>query len=152
MVQETWVHSQVTSYQTLLKWYLIPPCLTLSNIRYVSKIKWSNLRKGVAASPTPQCSSYWKRSLLVALNYGRQLYCTLQMIIFELIHSPAPISWYNFDILFTLNFKQPISSLSSFLTINFEWDQLIYKREMEKIKIKIWQFSFIFVLYKWIGR
>ena len=26
----------------LLKWYLMPPCLTLSNIRYVSRVKWSN--------------------------------------------------------------------------------------------------------------
>ena len=25
-----------------LKWYLIPPCLTLSNIRYISRVKWSN--------------------------------------------------------------------------------------------------------------
>ena len=40
------------------KWYLIPPCLTLSIIRYVSKIKWSNPRKGVAPSPTPRCCSY----------------------------------------------------------------------------------------------
>ena len=40
------------------KWYLIPPCLTLSNIRYVSRIKWSNPGKGGAPSPTPQCSSY----------------------------------------------------------------------------------------------
>ena len=23
------------------KWYLIPPCLTLSNIRYLSRVKWS---------------------------------------------------------------------------------------------------------------
>ena len=27
-----------------LKWYLIPPCLTLRDIRYVSRVKWSNLR------------------------------------------------------------------------------------------------------------
>ena len=40
------------------KCYLIPPCLTLSNIRYVSKVKWSNPGKGVAHSPTPWCSSY----------------------------------------------------------------------------------------------
>ena len=32
-----------------------------------------NTGKGVASSPTPQCSSYWKGSLLVALDYGRQL-------------------------------------------------------------------------------
>ena len=39
------------------KWYLIPPCLTLSIIWYGSRVKWSNLRKGVAP-PTPLCSSY----------------------------------------------------------------------------------------------
>ena len=60
--------------QRLLKWYSIPPCLTHSNIRYVSKVEWTNPGKGVAASPTSQCSSYWKESLLVALDYGRHLY------------------------------------------------------------------------------
>ena len=39
---------------------MIPPCLTLSNIRYVSRIKWSNPGKGVVPSPTYWCSSYWK--------------------------------------------------------------------------------------------
>ena len=38
----------------------MPPCLTLSNIRYVSRIKWSNPEKGVASSLTPRCSNYWK--------------------------------------------------------------------------------------------
>ena len=52
-----------------LKWYLIPPCLTLSNLRYISKVKWSNPGKWVAPSPIPH-SSYWKGSLLVALDYG----------------------------------------------------------------------------------
>ena len=56
--QETWVQSQVASYQRLLKWYLIPPCLTLSNKRYVSRVKWSNPGNGVASSPTSRCSSY----------------------------------------------------------------------------------------------
>ena len=56
MIRETGVQSQVASYQK--KWYLIPPCLTLSNIRYVSRVKWSNPQKGVAPSPTPRCSSY----------------------------------------------------------------------------------------------
>ena len=56
---------------------MIPPCLTLSNIRYVSRVKWSNPGKGVASSPTPRCSSYWKGSLLVALDYSRQRYRTL---------------------------------------------------------------------------
>ena len=53
-----------------LKWYLIPPCLTLSNIRYVSRVKWSNLGS----------SSYWKGSLLVTLDYGHQLCFTSQWI------------------------------------------------------------------------
>ena len=74
MIWETWVQSQVASYQRLLKWYMIPPCLTLSNIRYVSRVKWSNPGKGLALSSTPRCSSYWKGSLLVALDCGRQIY------------------------------------------------------------------------------
>ena len=31
-------------------------------------VKWSNPGKGVAPSPTSRCSSYWKRSFLVALD------------------------------------------------------------------------------------
>ena len=41
-----------------LKWYLISPCLTLSNIRYVPRVNWSSLGKGVAPSSTLQCCSY----------------------------------------------------------------------------------------------
>ena len=76
MVRKIWVQFLVGPYQRIKKWYLIPPCLTLSKIRYVSRVKWSNSGKGVAPSPTPQCSSYLKGSLLVALDYGRQLYFT----------------------------------------------------------------------------
>ena len=54
-----------------LKWYLIPPCLTLSNIRYISRVKWSHTGKGVAPSPTFRCSSYWPSG---CLDYGHQLY------------------------------------------------------------------------------
>ena len=54
----------------------MPPCLTLSIIRYGSRVKWSNPGKGVAPSPTPWCSSYRKGSLRVTLDYGRQLYFT----------------------------------------------------------------------------
>ena len=57
--------------QRLLKWYLIPPCLSLSNIRYVSRVKWNNPMKGVALSPTPWCSRYWWRSHPDALDYSR---------------------------------------------------------------------------------
>ena len=40
-------------------WYLLPHCLTLSIIRYGSRVKWSNPGKGVVPSRTPRCSSYW---------------------------------------------------------------------------------------------
>ena len=55
------------------KWYLMPPCLTLSIIRYVSRVKRSKPEKEIATSPTLRCSSYWKGNLRVALSYGRQL-------------------------------------------------------------------------------
>ena len=71
------VQYQVESYQRLEKWYLIPPCSTPSIIRLVSRVKWSNPRKEVSPSPTPRCSSYWKGSFRVALDYSRQLYLTL---------------------------------------------------------------------------
>ena len=62
--------------QRLKKWYLIPPCLTLSNIRWESRVKLSNLGKGVVPSPTPRCSSYQKGGLWVTLDKGHQLYFT----------------------------------------------------------------------------
>ena len=35
------------------KLYLMPHCLTLSIIRYGSRVKWSNPGKGIVPSPTP---------------------------------------------------------------------------------------------------
>ena len=80
MVRETWVQTQVASYQRLKikNMVLDTSFLTLSNIRYVSRIKWSNPGKGVVLSPTSQSSIYWKGSLLVALDYSRQLYFILE--------------------------------------------------------------------------
>ena len=74
MARETWVQSQVESYQRLKKWYLMPPCLTLSIVRYGSRVKWSNPGKGVAPFPTLWCSSYRKGTFRVTLDYGHQLY------------------------------------------------------------------------------
>ena len=85
MIWKTWIQFQVESYQRLSKWYLIPLCLTLSNIRYISRVKWSNQRKGVAPSPTPRYSSYWKGSLLVALDYGCQLTYLWSVYLFKMI-------------------------------------------------------------------
>ena len=56
------------------------PCLTLSNIRYISRVKWSNPGKGVVPNCIPWCSSYWKGSLRVTLDYGHQLYLQLLYI------------------------------------------------------------------------
>ncbi len=61
MARETWVQSQVESYQRLKKWYLMLLCLTLSIIRYGSRVKWSNPGKGVAPSPKPWCIKLSKR-------------------------------------------------------------------------------------------
>ena len=41
--------------------------LNTQNYKVWIKGKWNNLKKGVAPSPTLWCSSYWKRSLWVAL-------------------------------------------------------------------------------------
>ena len=49
MAWETWVQSPVESYQRLKKWYWIPLCLTLSIIRCILRVKWSNPGKGVVA-------------------------------------------------------------------------------------------------------
>ena len=54
------------------KWYLIPPCLTLSIIRYLSRVKWVTPKKGTTPSSTLRCSSQWKGNHQVALDYGRQ--------------------------------------------------------------------------------
>ena len=48
----------------------------LNNQHYKVRIKGKveQSREGVAPSPTPWCSSIWKGSLRVTLDYGRQLY------------------------------------------------------------------------------
>ena len=47
MAREIGVQYQVGSKPKTQKKYLIAPCLTLSIIRYVSKVKWSNPEEGV---------------------------------------------------------------------------------------------------------
>ena len=100
MVRETRIQSQVESYQRFKKWYLMPPCLTLSIIRWGSRVKWINPGKGVAPSPTSRCSSYWKGSLRITLDYGRQLcfaysfkYLVLIQIIYTYMVSSIPIKY-----------------------------------------------------------
>ena len=73
IIREIRIQSQIEAYQRLKKWYLIPPCLTLSIIRYGSRVKWSNPRKEIAPFPRSWCCSFRKGNLRVTLNYGRPL-------------------------------------------------------------------------------
>ena len=77
--EETRVQSEVESYQRLKKWYLMPPCLTLSIIRYGSRVEWINPGNGLAPSSIPWCSSYRKGNLRVTFDYGRQIYFTYKV-------------------------------------------------------------------------
>ena len=65
MARETWVQSKVESYQRLKKWYLMPPYLTLSIIRFGSRVNLGNPGKGGTPFPTSWCSSYRKGSLRI---------------------------------------------------------------------------------------
>ena len=73
MTWETGIQSKVESHQKTPKWYLIPPCLTLSIIKYVWRVKWSNPGKVVTPSSACRCSRYWKGSLRITLEKGREL-------------------------------------------------------------------------------
>ena len=42
------------------KCYLMPPCFTLSIMKYGSRVKWGNPGNGVAPSPTPRCRAIEK--------------------------------------------------------------------------------------------
>ena len=70
--------------------------VTLSIIRYISRVKWRNSGKGVAPSPTLRCSSYWKRSFRVTLDYSRQLYLLYLLYdwLFRLNHHIAYIYYF----------------------------------------------------------
>ena len=64
---ETWVQSQVKSYQRLKKWYLMLPCLTLSIIRYGSRVKWSNPGKEAFGLPSTMVANF---TYLYIINEG----------------------------------------------------------------------------------
>ena len=54
MAWETWVQSQVESYQ----WYLMLPCLTLSIIRYGSRVVVVAIEKGAFGSPSTMVANF----------------------------------------------------------------------------------------------
>ena len=49
------------------------------------KDKWNNPGKDVAPPATPYCCSYWKGSLLVALNYGQSTHLLTYLLIYMCI-------------------------------------------------------------------
>ena len=74
MVQETGFQSQVKSYKK--KMVLDASLLNTQHYKAQNKGKWRYPGKGVAPSPTPWYSSYWKGSLQVTLNYDQLIYLT----------------------------------------------------------------------------
>ena len=62
-----------------LKMVLDTSLLNIQRCKVCIKVKVEQSRERSSASPTPRCSSYWKGSLLVALNYGCQLYVYISL-------------------------------------------------------------------------
>ena len=121
---ETGVQSQVESYQRLKKWYLMPPCLALSTIKWGSRVKRSNPVNGVAPSPTSRCSSYWKGGLRVTLD---PLLNGISTIVGYLTLNP--VFTYLFDIWIVNTFcryTQLKDQAVLFLTIQFSISQQSY--------------------------
>ena len=54
--------------------------LNIQHYKVWIKVKYSYPGKGVAPSPTPRCSSYWKGSPWVTLDYGCELYFYLLLV------------------------------------------------------------------------
>ena len=135
LARETRFQSQVKSYRRIKKWYLIPPCLTLSNIKYVSRVKWSNPGKEVVPSLTPQYSNYWKGSFLVALDYDRQLYNLLVSIILLRSLVSGRNWWMNLPKL-----SRALSDLSSIYIYIYIYIRL---RLVTRIAVSMW------LLYGW---
>ena len=89
VVWETRFNPRLSHIKDSKKWYLMLLCLTLSIIRYGSRIKRSYIENGVVPSPTLCCSSYWK---------GRLWSPTL--------HLKSEISHHSNNFLFTLFDKE----------------------------------------------
>ena len=58
------------------------------------KGKWNNSGEGVVPLPIPWCSSYWKRSLRVALDYGQPTNTTYIYIYIYIYISVATLAYF----------------------------------------------------------
>ena len=76
-----WVIPKSLKKKKKKKKYLIPLCLTLGIVKVWIKGIWGKPGKGLVPSPTPWCSSYWKGSLQVTLDYGWPTYIYIYIYI-----------------------------------------------------------------------
>ena len=129
MARETWVQSQVESYQRLKKWYLMPPCLALSIIRYGSRVKWSNPGKGVAPSPTPWCSKLSKRG---PSGHPRLWSPTLLTYIYMVIFFKDSVCCLLYSSMYKLDFDNRKLFWSNDLSKNFLIKWFLWKKSWRR--------------------
>ena len=96
----------------------MPPCLTLSIIRYGSRVKWSNPGKGVAPFPTHWCSKLSKREpsghprlwsptllttlhqfgtnnfLILSIRHSQSIYLSIYLCSYLSIYLSISVCWY----------------------------------------------------------
>ena len=133
------VQSQVESYQRLKKWYLMPPCLTLSTIKWGSRVKWNNPGNGVAPSPTSWCSSYCEGNLFGPYR----LRLPTLLTIYEIKYYSKILWLWNFNILMKLYmFTNGLGDLGSIpdcvipKTLKMVLDISLLNTQQHKIHIK----------------
>ena len=93
MIRETSVQSQAESNQTLKKKGSWCHLVWHSELYSMDRVKWSNPEKGLSPFPTPRCSSYWKGSLQVTLDEGRQIYFLL-IRNWKYVYKKNLLSWF----------------------------------------------------------
>ena len=92
--------------------YLILQCVKQVGIKYHFKVFGMTRAGNEPRFPpdhwrTLRCSSYWKRSLLVALDYGRQLYFTY--FVYKEMVDPRTLSSFISSFLFLFSLNKPLS-------------------------------------------
>ena len=101
------VQSQVESYQRLKKIILDASLLNTQHYKVQIKSKWSNLGKIVAPFSIPWCSSNWKESLWVVLDYGQLTYLYLSTISDRVLVGPVSWGWRIHRLLLSREVRPP---------------------------------------------
>ena len=136
MTWETWVQSKVESSQRLKKWYLMIPCLTLRIIRYGSRVKWSNPEKGIAPSPTPQYSSFWKQSLMLCMYPFSQNTKILDLC--NKTENCFPV------LLFVASHSENLTLLRKYIRFEKYWFSIVFDGRVQftiELQGQIWRYS-----------